>query len=94
MLIPTKWISRKLKWITEVVIVSNKNLKKTTSHLLKSIDKTIFEYITLYSLKNSLLIKSPDMKNTWLSTIAKCLKNKLNTSFKKSNNKLKDIAAK
>ena len=93
LLISTIGISRKLKWITEVVKVSSGNSKKTTTHLLKSTDRTILECITLYS-KNSLLIKSQDMKNTWLSTIAKCLKHKLNTSFKKSNNnELKDLAA-
>ena len=57
MLIPTKWISRKLKWITEVVKVRSKNSKKTTSHLLKSTDRTILECITLYSKKKYFINK-------------------------------------
>ena len=42
-------------------------------------------HYTLYCIINSLLVKYQDMKNVWLSTIAKCLKHKLNKSFKKSN---------
>ena len=36
-------------------------------------------HYTLSSIRNSLLIKFPVMKNIWLSTIANCLKHKLNT---------------
>ena len=46
--IATKGISRKLKYITEEVKTINRNSKKTTSLILKSTDKTILKYITLY----------------------------------------------
>ena len=47
-------------------------------------DKIGIHY-TLSSIRNSLFVKFPDIKNILLSTIAKCKKHKLNTSFKKPN---------
>ena len=49
LLIPTKGISQKLKLIKEEVKTNSRNSKQTTSHILKSADRTILGYTTLYS---------------------------------------------